>query len=130
MPNFLFDSNALIYSADSSPAYEPLRQLLLLPPPHGAASAISLVEVLGFSRLTPRDQRALEAAFEAVEIIPILDDIIAAAIDLGRRCGLKAADAVIAATALRTMRTLVSADGHFERVLGLTVLHPLAIASS
>jgi hypothetical protein len=130
VPDFLFDSNALIYSAVPSPVYGPLRELLVLPTPQAAVSAISLVEVLGFPRLTPLDQLLLEAAFEAVVVIPILDNIIAAAVDLSRRYGLKAADAIIGATALETMRTLVSADDHFRRVPGLLLLHPLNIRSA
>lgn len=130
MPDYLFDSNALIFSASPVAAYGPLRELLTAPPPSGAASAISLVEVLGFPRLTSRDQFLLEAAFEAIEVIPVSDTIIKVAIGLGRQHGLKAADAIIAATALDTMRTLVSVDSHFNRVLGLLVPHPLDIVSA
>ncbi len=87
-----------------------------------------MVEVLGFSRLTPRDQTVLEATFEALEIIPVTAAIIAAAVALDRQFGLKAADAIIAATALGAGCMLVSADTHFLRVPGLTVLHPLTVS--
>lgn len=127
MPGYLFDSNALIYAAAPVPAYDALRNLLTLPFPSGAVSAISLVEVLGFSRLEARDQEFFEAPFQSFEIIPVFDSIIGIAIDLGRQHGLKAADAIIAASALGVKRTLVSADTHFHRIPGLTVLHPLDI---
>ena len=87
-----------------------------------------MVEVLGFSRLTPRDQTALEATFEALEIIPISAAVVTSAVNLGRQFGLKAADAIIAASALGEGCMLVSADTHFLRVPGLTVLHPLSIS--
>ena len=126
MPNYLFDSNAIIYSAAPATANDALREMLAAPLPAGAASAMSMVEVLGFGRLTPRDREVLEATFEALEILPITDRIISAAIDLGRLYGLKAADAIIAASALADNRVLVSADTHFKRVPDLVVLNPLA----
>lgn len=125
---YLLDSNALIYSANPAAAYDRLRNLLTDSLAECTASAISMVEVLGFSRLTPRDQTVLEATFEALEIIPVTAAIIAAAVALGRQFGLKAADAIIAATALGAGCMLVSADTHFLRVPGLTVLHPLTVS--
>ena len=130
MAAYLFDSNALIYSAIPTVEYKALRELLLLPAPSGAASAISLVEVLGFSGLTARDRQVLEATFESLTIIPIADFLIEAATELASRYGLKATDAIIAASALATNRTLITSDGHFRRVPGLTVLHPAGVASS
>ena len=127
MPAYLFDSNALIYSADPAPVYDALRELLVLPFPSGAVSAISLVEVPGFSRLEEQDQLYFSAVFQNLEIIAVRDSIITEAIKLGYQCGLKAADAIIAASARSVMRTLVSADTHFLRVPDLTVLHPLNI---
>jgi len=70
----------------------------------------------------------LEAIFEALEIFPITAAVITAAVDLGRRFGLKAADAIIAASALGEGCLLISADTHFLRVPGLTVLHPLTVS--
>lgn len=125
---YLLDSNALIYSANPARAHDRLRNLLTGALPECAVSAISLVEVLGFPRLTPRDQAVLEATFEALEIVPITADVITAAVDLGRQHGLKAADAIIAASALGAGCALISADTHFLRVPGLTVLHPLTIS--
>ena len=126
---YLIDSNALIYSANPAPAYDQMRDLLTNALAECAASAISMVEVLGFPRLTARDQLVLEATFEALEIVPVTAVIIQAAVDLGRQFGLKAADAVIAASALEAGWMLVSADTHFLRVPGLTVLHPLTVTS-
>ena len=125
---YLLDSNALIYSANPAPAYYRLRGLLINYLSECAASAISIVEVLGFSGFTPRDKMVLEATFEALEVIPVTAAIITAAADLGWQFGLKAADAIIAASALGAGCMLISADTHFLRVPGLTVLHPLTIS--
>ena len=125
MNRYLFDSNAIIYSAVPTQANRVLRELLASSPPTGAASAISMVEVLGFGRLTPPDRKLFEATFEALEILPITDRVISAAIELGQLHGLRAADAVIAASALMDNRILVSADTHFRRVPGLVVIGPL-----
>ena len=86
---YLLDSNALIYSANPTPAYDRLRDLLTTSLSECAASAISMVEVLGFSRLTPRDKTVLEATFEALEVLLITAATITAAVDLGRQFGLK-----------------------------------------
>ena len=126
---YLIDSNALIYSANPAPAYDRMRDLLTDSLAECAASAISMVEVLGFPRLTARDQLVLEATFEALTMMPVTAAIIGTAIDLGRNVGLRAADAIIAASALEAGCMLVSADTHFLRVPGLTVLHPLTIIS-
>ena len=108
MASYLFDSNILIYSASPNSAYRALRDLLVLP--DGAVSAMSQVEVLGFSRLAPQDRFYLEATFAALEIIPVTNQIVVLAISVASRHGLKAADAIIAASVLATQRTLVTAD--------------------
>ena len=122
MADYLFDSNALIYSASPIAEYDNLRGLLIQP--GGAASAISQIEVLGFSGLALADRSYLEAAFEVLEIISVSTSVVAFAVSLAQRYNLKAADAIIAASALLTQRALVSADSHFQRVAGLAVLAP------
>lgn len=125
MAGYLFDSNILIYSASPDSTYDGLRELLVVP--NGAASAISQVEVLGFPRLATADRFYLEAAFEALEIIPATNQIILLAVNLARQHGLKAADAIIAAAAVTTRRTLVTADQHFKNVVGLELLLPVML---
>lgn len=119
MPGYLFDSNILIYSASPDIAYDTLRDLLILP--DGAVSAISQVEVLGFPRLTTPDRFYLEAMFEALEIIPVTNQVILLAISLAKRHNLKAVDAIIAASSITTQRTLVTSDHHFKNVADLQV---------
>lgn len=47
------------------------------------------------------------------------------AVRFGQLYRLRAADAIIAASAWLHGRTLVSEDAHFNRVLGLEVLNPV-----
>lgn len=119
--SYLLDSNILIHSA--KPA---LRLGAWVSDPQTAVSAISRVEVLGFPELSPAARVYFEAAFELLQLIPVSAEIIEVAVRFGQLYRLRAADAIIAASAWLTGRTLVSEDGHFRRVLGLEVVNPLA----
>ncbi len=120
--SYLLDSNILIHSA------KPAMQLgIWVNDPQTAVSAISQVEVLGFHGLLPDAQRYFEATFELLQIIPVSTEIIEVAVRFGQLYRLRAADAIIAASAWLHGRTLVSEDGHFRRVFGLDVVNPLAV---
>ena len=94
--------------------------------PETAVSAITRVEALGFSDLLPDARVYFEATFELLQLIPVSTEIIEVAVRFGQLYRLRAADAIIAASAWLTGRTLVSEDGHFRRVLGLEMINPLA----
>lgn len=118
--SYLFDSNILIHSATPALALQPL-----LRGPGAAVSAISQVEVLGFHGLTPAAELYFVSAFAFLEVLDVTPAIIDRAIVLGRTCRLRAADAIIAATALASGHTLLTQDEHFRRVPNLQVLNPL-----
>lgn len=82
--------------------------------------------MLGYPELRPDAQLYFEAMFELLQIIPVSAEIIAAAVQFGRLYRLRAADAIIAASAWLHGRALVSEDGHFRRVPGLDVVNSLA----
>ncbi|GAA3997348.1 hypothetical protein GCM10022408_05060 [Hymenobacter fastidiosus] len=84
------------------------------------------MEVLGFHGLLPGAQAYFEATFELLQIIPVSAEVVDVAIRFGQLYRLRAADAIVAASAWLQGRTLVSEDGHFRRVLGLEVVNPLA----
>lgn len=128
MAGYLFDSNILIYAANPASVYDALRDLLIMP--SGAVSAISQVEVLGFSRLSAEDRLYLEALFEALALVPVSNQVIRLAVQLGSQYGLRAPDAVITASALLTQSTLVTADQHFRQVVGLNLLLPTILQPS
>jgi len=118
--SYLFDSNILIHSATPALALQPL-----LRTPGSAVSAISQVEVLGFHGLTPAAELYFVSAFAFLHVETVTPNVITLAITLGRTYRLRAADAIIAATAVVGGYTLLTQDGHFGRVSNLQVLNPL-----
>ena len=120
---FLLDSNALIYAARPDARYAPFRLWVK----HSAAvvSAISRVEVLGFTRLTVADARAFAAMFLLLPQLPITDAVLDQAVKIRQQTRLKTPDALVAATALVHGLELVTADSDFSRVAGLVVVNPL-----
>ena len=118
--SYLFDSNILILSATPGLQLQPL-----LLAPGGTVSAISQVEVLGFHGLTPAAELYFASAFAFLEILEITPAIITQAVALARTCRLKAADAIIAATALERGSNLLTQDQHFRRIPNLRVVNPL-----
>ncbi len=65
----LLDSNIIIYAAQ--PEHSRLRQFIRENAP--CVSAVSSVEVLGYSRLSGDERRHFEAFFVAATILPISD---------------------------------------------------------
>lgn len=118
----LVDSNILIFAA--KPEYPQLKELLQQD--DIAVSDISLIEVLGFHKLTEEEEDFFSAVFSLVTIIPITDDIRDKAIELRRERNIKTADAVIAATALLYCTELITRDTDFNKIPDLTVNNPIA----
>ena len=107
------------------PIYPGLRRLLAKSSP--AVSAISLVEVLGYHRLTPASLAALQAAFAAARVLPIDAAVVAGAVRLRQLRKMSLGDAIIAATALEQHEPLWTRNVlDFRSVPGLTVFDPLA----
>ena len=122
---YLLDSNALIYAARPdalSAAFRPW-----VKHPEAAVSAVSRVEVLGFTRLTAADARAFAAMFLVLPQLPITDPILNLAVSIRQQMRLKTPDAIVAATALFHGLELITADSDFARVTGLVVVNPLSV---
>ena len=119
----IIDSNLVIYGP--KPGYEKLRQYL-----RGksvAVSAISLVEVLGYHKLTDSDRNYFEGVFKSFAILPLTDAVVASAVALRQSRKMSLGDALIAATALIARRTLLTHNvKDFAWIAGLTVVDPLA----
>lgn len=62
----MLDSNLIIYAA--KPEYPGLRRLIAATSP--AVSAVSVVEVLGYHKLTTTERQHFEAFFAAAEVLP------------------------------------------------------------
>jgi toxin FitB len=92
----MLDSNLIIYAA--RPEYPGLRRLIAARSP--AVSAISVVEVLGYHKLSEEDRRHFEAFFAAAKVLPISDAVVARAVSLRQSRKMSLGDALVAATAL------------------------------
>jgi toxin FitB len=119
----ILDSNLIIYAA--RPEYPGLRRLIATRSP--AVSTISVVEVLGFHKLTETDRRHFEAFFAAAEVLPVSEAVVAQAVALRQARKMALGDALVAATALVFGRELLTRNvKDFAEVPGLIVVDPLA----
>lgn len=119
----MLDSNLIIYAA--RPEYPGLRRLIATRSP--AVSTISVVEVLGYHKLSEGDRRHFEVFFAAAEVLPISDAVVARAVSLRQARKMSLGDALVAATALVFGRELLTRNvKDFAGVPGLVVVDPLA----
>lgn len=118
----LLDSNIFIYSV--LPEYKELREWIIKQ--ELAASEISLVEVLGYHRLTSEDEQDLRDMFSLVKILPVSRSVVDIAIELRQQRKMSVGDALIAATAVEYKMTLVTRNtSDFDWIEALDVLNPL-----
>jgi predicted nucleic acid-binding protein len=118
----LFDSNILIYSI--KPGQESIRSAIA----QGghAASAISVVEVMGYHKLTPAEKSDLAVIFASLDVLAIDAPVIDRAVLLRQSRAVGLGDSIIAATALvhgLTLATHNKAD--FVWIGGLNVVDPV-----
>ena len=92
----LLDSNIIIYAGQ--PAHEQLRRFIARHAPK--VSAVSMVETLGYHRLSERERQYLEEFFSAAVVLPISEEVIGKAIRLRQQRKLSLGDSLVAATAL------------------------------
>ena len=119
----ILDSNLIIYSA--RPEFPGLRRLIATRSP--AVSAISMVEVLGYHKLSPDDRQHYEAFFAAAEVLPVSDAVVARAVSLRQARKMSLGDSLIAAPALVFGRQLLTRNVQdFASVPGLVIVDPLA----
>lgn len=118
----ILDSNIIIYAAE--PEYESVREFIAEQNP--AASVISKIEVLGYHKMTPENQRILEEIFELLLLLPLSDDVIERAISLRQKRKISLGDALIAATALEHGMPIATANiSDFNWIEDLDVVNPL-----
>lgn len=95
-----------------------------LPQGSWGISVITEIELLGARRASPAELLLLATTIALVSTLPLNDTVKHCAIDIRRRSGLKAADAIIAATAITLGLPLVSNDRQMASVPGLTLIVP------
>ena len=117
----LLDSNILIYAGQ--PGNEFLDAWLTS---EGARmSAISIPEVLGFTRLSAEDEAVFEAWFARLLIHAVTEPILRRAAALRRQRRMKLGDSIIAATALEIGAELVTRNvDDFKLISGLKITNP------
>lgn len=119
----LLDSNIIIYAA--KPEHADLRRLIAEQTP--AVTALSVVEVLGYHRLTEVERQHFEAFFAAATVLPLSSAVVDQAVKLRQLKKMTLGDALIAATALLAGRTLVTRNTKdFEWIAGLKLLNPFS----
>src|SRR5437660_10238301 len=100
----LLDSNIIIYAAQ--PEHGELRRFIA---EHGpAVSAIAVVEVLGYHRLSEEDRQHFTDFFAAASVLPVSGAVLSKAIELRQQRKMTLGDSLVAATALIYGRTLVT----------------------
>ena len=90
------------------------------------ASSITRMELLGFPGITSDEENRITSLLDKVSIVSISREIEDEAITIRRSARLKLPDAIIAATAMTTDATLVTADDDFKKVSALMLLNPAA----
>lgn len=123
----LLDSNVIIYSALPENAF--LKDLLT---GNGVfVSAVSKVEVLGFSGLGKMQKEYFEAVFRSLLQLPIDAEIVDCATLLRQSRRMTLGDALIAATVLIHNLELVTRNlADFKGIQGLKLRDPFAKCSS
>ncbi len=117
----LLDSNIIIYAAQ--PEHENLRTFIAQHAP--LVSAVSVVEVLGYHKLTEEARSHFEEFFAAARVLAVSESVIASAVRLRQQRRVKLGDALIAGTALAHDLTLVTRNTEdFRWVPDLRLLDP------
>jgi hypothetical protein len=119
----LADSNLIIYAASGN--YPDLVDWFAENLP--VASAVSLVEVLGYYKLTAKEKTALEKLFAELTVLYPTAEIFQIAVDLRQQRSVSVGDALIAATALHHNLMLATHNTKdFEWINSLSLIDPLA----
>ena len=119
----LLDSNIIIYAAQ--PEHADLRTFIAEQAPD--VSAISVVEVLGYHKLTDEARTHFEEFFAVARVLPVSSSVITWAVHLRQQRRMTLGDALIAGTALTHDLTLVTRNtDDFRWVPDLRLNNPFA----
>jgi hypothetical protein len=117
----LLDSNIIIYS--TKPEYAELRRFVAERVP--AVSAVSLVEVLGYHKLSEPEKLQLEVFFSKALILPLSERVVEWAVQLRQQRKMSLGDALVAGTAVTHHRILVTRNTKdFAWIPDLHLLNP------
>ena len=114
----LLDTNAFIYFFEGRSTITDL----VVNTPEIYFSAISEIELLSATDLTPDELASIKAFLLLCQKVELTTDIIDETIRIRRQYRIKVPDAIIGASALYLKIPLVSADTDFQKVTGLTLI--------
>ena len=117
----MIDSNLVIYAA--RPEFPGLRRLIAARAP--AVSAVSVVEVLGYHKLSATERMHFEGFFAVAEVLPLNDAVVARAVILRQAHKMSLGDALVATAMVFQRESLTRNVKDFAGVPGLTVTDPL-----
>jgi predicted nucleic acid-binding protein len=123
---WLLDSNVLIDALAGLPhGVRVLREARRRSEVSVVYSSITRIEVLGFPNLTEQEEAAIRRLLNEFEEVPISNAVIERTIQIRKSIRIKIPDALIAASAECSQAVVVTRNtGDFQRVAGLTVVHP------
>jgi predicted nucleic acid-binding protein len=109
--NILFDSNAVIKYLDREPGFVDLSPFLK--ENNCFVSVITKLEILGWTNITPTDEKRIGEFLSGLAVLPLDATIEEETIQIRRQTTLKLPDAIIAATAIAIDAEVVSTDSDF-----------------
>jgi predicted nucleic acid-binding protein len=107
----LADTNILLYLLQGNDTIRLLLQDKVI-----VISFITELELLGFAKLTMKEEKQIQQLLQSCIIVQLNDSIKLNYVKLRRKYNLRMADAVIAATALSQNIPLITADKHFRNI--------------
>ena len=113
----LVDTNILIYYFDGN-----LKARQLVDGNHIFVSAITVIEVLGYLRISPSEEQTIRSLLQNCQLVELTPSIRERAIRLKQTIRIKTPDAIIAASALELGLSLATGDSDFDRVPELSVV--------
>lgn len=117
----ILDSNIIIYSV--IPKNTHIREYLKKNENKLAVSAISKLEVLGYSKLTPDERNAFEHFFQNINLHTVDNAIIEKAVNIRQLKKISLGDSIIAATALlHNHKIFTNNEDDFKHIHGLKII--------
>jgi predicted nucleic acid-binding protein len=123
---WLVDSNVLIDALAGLPhGVRVLREARKRSEVSVIYSAITRIEVLGFPNLNEQEEAAVRRLLSEFEEVAVSNAVVERTIQIRKLVRIKIPDALIAASADTAHAIVVTRNaGDFQRVPGLTVVHP------